>query len=38
LSQLEKAAIVRSLSGDADVPADCGHEKDLQTQAFFENG
>jgi hypothetical protein len=26
--------IVQSLSGDADAPADCTHEKDLQIQAF----
>ena len=26
--------IVQSLSGDADAPADCAHEKDLQMQAF----
>jgi hypothetical protein len=34
LGQLGKAAIVRSLSADADAPADCGHEKDLQMQVF----
>jgi hypothetical protein len=28
------AAIVRSLSGDADAPADCARKKDLQMQAF----
>jgi len=26
--------IVQSLSGDADAPADCAHETDLQMQAF----
>jgi hypothetical protein len=34
LGQLGKAAIVRSLSADADAPADCAHEKDLQMQVF----
>jgi hypothetical protein len=28
--------IVKSLSNDADAPADCPNEKDLQMQAFPE--
>jgi len=27
--------IVQSLSGDADAPADCVHEKGLQMQTFL---
>jgi hypothetical protein len=35
-SRVAADTIVPSLSGDADAPADCRHEKDLQMQASFQ--